>query len=589
MAEENDIVLKIAADTEQLKKDLAALAGKIKSDPPGKDAGDAFGNSFALNLIAVNQGLQLASTIAAGIGSAFQKGIELAVKGEEINAIGARFETIASQAGLVPEAISKGIENAVQGTVDIEEAMQSASGAIISLGTNAERIPEIFELAKKSTQLFGGEATDRFEQISSAIASGNTKMLKQIGIVIDADKAIQKYANEVGVAKENLSQAQRQQAIMNEVLSTGADKFRSINGSITPIAENLKKQKVAWSELGDTLALVFNKAFGQLINERIKETASYLDVLNIKLKQTFLGEIPGASDKVKVLSDDLNTLNAQMKMLTAPGQFNNEMQIASVQSKIDKTKEQLLIEQQLANQEATTQAIKQNSINTHNAEGQAIAKTNEEKKQELDLLRSAQEEYQKIVDKQPTLENFYNGFSDGLEQMAGTVKSLGKQVGSTFVTGFTNAFASVGKALATGGNALDEFGKQALSTIGAIAIQIGQFLILAGFGFSALPGFFSAGGAIAAGLGLIILGGFLQGLGGGSSGSNATAMNGGGIGETSGASADLTKPEERNTPQTGVQVVVQGNVFDSKETGLQIAQILNDSFDLSGTLVRANA
>lgn len=589
MAEENDIVLKIAADTEQVKKDLAALSSKIKSDPPGKDAGDAFGSSFALNLIAVNQGLQLASTIASGIGSAFQKGLELAVKGEEINAIGARFEAIADQAGLVPDSLSKGIALAINGTVDMEDALQSASGAIIALGTNAERIPEIFDLAKKSTQLFGGDTTERFKEISSAIASGNTRMLRQIGIIVDSDKAIQKYANEIGVAKENLSQAQKQQAIMNEVLSTGADKFRSINGSITPISENLKKQKVAWGELGDTVALVFNKAFGQLINERIQETATYLDILNIKLKQTFLGEMPNASDKVKVLKDDLYDLNAEMAMLSRPGMFNQEAQIAAVQSKIEKTKEQLLIEQQLANQEATSQALKQNSINTHNAEGQEIAKTNEERKAELELLRSSQEEYEKIADRAATFGNFASGFNESLTQMAGTVKKLGSQVGSTFVTGFTNAFASVGKALATGGNALDEFGKQALSTIGAIAIQMGQFLILAGFGFSALPGFFSAGGAIAAGLGLIILGGFLQGLGGGSSGSNATAMNGGGIGETAGTSADLTKPEERNTPQTGVQVVVNGNIFDNKESALQIAQLLNDSFDLSGTLVRANA
>lgn len=570
--ETNDLVFKVSADTKKADSDVSG-----------------FFDSVAGKITGLNQGIELATKAMGAMGAAFDKAVDFAKMGEEIEAIGVRFEAIAGQAGLVPQELAKGIENAVQGTVDIEEAMQSASGAIISLGTNAERIPEIFELAKKSTQLFGGEATDRFEQISSAIASGNTKMLKQIGIVIDADKAIQKYANEVGVAKENLSQAQRQQAIMNEVLATGADKFRSINGSITPISENLKRQKVAWGELGDTAALAFNKMFGPTINAIIKDTASELDLLNIKLKEIFLNQAPTASDKVKVLTNDLSSLNAQMKMLTGPGMFNQELQIAAVQQKIDKTKEQLIIEQQLTNQEATAQAVKQASIDKHNAEGQAIGQTNEQKKAELELLRSAQEEYENIASKAATFDNFAAGFNESLTQMAGTVKSLGKQVGATFVTGFTNAFASVGKALATGGNALDEFGKQALSTIGAIAIQMGQFLILAGFGFSALPGFFSAGGAIAAGLGLIILGGFLQGLGGGSSGANATAMNGGGIGETSGTSTDLTTQEERNTPQTGVQVVVNGNIFDNKESALQIAQLLNDSFDLSGTLVRSNA
>jgi hypothetical protein len=52
---------------------------------------------------------------------------------------------------------------------------------------------------------------------------------------------------------------------------------------------------------------------------------------------------------------------------------------------------------------------------------------------------------------------------------------------------------------------------------------------------------------------------------------------------------EQTPEQERAAAQTGVQVVVQGNIFDSRETGLQIAQIINDSFDLNGTIIRANA
>jgi hypothetical protein len=50
-----------------------------------------------------------------------------------------------------------------------------------------------------------------------------------------------------------------------------------------------------------------------------------------------------------------------------------------------------------------------------------------------------------------------------------------------------------------------------------------------------------------------------------------------------------TAEQERMAAQTGVQVIVQGNIFDSRETGLQIAQIINDSFDLNGTIIRSFA
>lgn len=189
-------------------------------------------------------------------------------------------------------------------------------------------------------------------------------------------------------------------------------------------------------------------------------------------------------------------------------------------------------------------------------------------------------------------QQFSKGFTEGLTGIAGDLKSLGKAVSSTFVNGFTNAFAAMGKALATGGDAFGEFGRQALSTLGAVAIQIGQMLILAGLGFSVIPGFQKSFGAVIAGTALIILGGILQGLGAGGGTPAAAGAGAGtvGAGGTTGPNpmTEPTPEDQRAAAQTGVQVIVQGNIFDSRETGLQIAQIINDSFDLNGTIIRAN-
>lgn len=190
-------------------------------------------------------------------------------------------------------------------------------------------------------------------------------------------------------------------------------------------------------------------------------------------------------------------------------------------------------------------------------------------------------------------EDFKLGFEENAKSMTGTFQNLGKTISGTLVNGFTNAFAAMGKALVTGQNAFGEFGKQVLSTIGAIAIQIGGFLILAGLGFSVIPGFQASAGAIVAGAALVVLGGVLQALGAG--GSTPAAPSSGGAGSVSTGGVTNSSPMMEQTPeaerakaQTGVQVVVQGNIFDSRETGLQIAQIINDSFDLNGTIVRAN-
>lgn len=184
------------------------------------------------------------------------------------------------------------------------------------------------------------------------------------------------------------------------------------------------------------------------------------------------------------------------------------------------------------------------------------------------------------------------GMIEGLTDIAGNMRSLGKTMSSTLVNGFTNAFSSMGKALVTGQNAFNEFGKSMLSMLGTLCIQVGQFLILAGLGFSFLPLGFSGFGAIAAGVALTILGGVLQALGGGgatpaTSGAGTTGSDGTMMGGST--LSEQTKEEERAKAQTGIQVVVQGSIFDNRETGLQIAQIISDSFDINGTQIRGFA
>lgn len=190
--------------------------------------------------------------------------------------------------------------------------------------------------------------------------------------------------------------------------------------------------------------------------------------------------------------------------------------------------------------------------------------------------------------------NFADGFSDGVKSIAGNLSSLGKAISGTFVNGMTNAVAAMGKAIVQGGNVFDAFGKQILSTLGAVAIQMGQFLVLAGMGFAALPGGFSAAAAIPAGLGLIVLGGILQALGGAgstpASAGSGSVEQGGTTTAGAGNTFDQETPEaDRAKAQTGVTVVVQGNIFDNRETGLQIANIINEAFDTNGTIIRAMA
>jgi hypothetical protein len=542
---------------------------------PAEEQTDSFFDSLQGKFTEINSGLELINKAVTAIAKASQAVVDFAKAGEEIQAIGTRFELIAKQAGLIPENIASGIENAVAGTVDMEDALKAASGAIVSLEAGANRLPEIFNLAKKATALFGGDVVERFEQINMAIASGSTRALRAIGIILDTDKVYKDYANSLDITADKLTLAERQQALMNAVLDKGATAFKNINSSITPISENLKKTDVAIKELGDTGATVFNQLFGATISNSLSKFALSLQALNIQLGEALLGKVPTAAENLKLLNNQLFELESRRDMAAARGNIG---QLEQIFAEIEATKQKILINESLVNQEATKQAIMNATATaTHNA-ADATDRMTESTKKLAEELRGkfmaaakASIEAEKEMDQQARI--------------------LGTTFKNALVNVISRGIDHIAQKLIKGEDIFGGFLAAVLMTFGEMAQQIGTTLIGIGIGIESLK-MLSGFAAIAAGIGLVLIGGIMKALAGGGGGGGPVANPNEAAADAVIASGDVyqqTQEEERAAAQTGVQVVVQGNIFDSRETGLQIAQIINDSFDLNGTIIRANA
>lgn len=164
------------------------------------------------------------------------------------------------------------------------------------------------------------------------------------------------------------------------------------------------------------------------------------------------------------------------------------------------------------------------------------------------------------------------------------------KIGGIITSVFSSAMSTMAKNLAAGKGAFHDFGRVILSLLGDLAIQMGTMIMAAGLASLSLK-MLDPTGMLAAGAGLIAVGSLLKAFFGGSSESNvatanATATNGGG---SQSIGTELASKEERNVPQTGVQVIVQGNILNNRESALEIASMLNDAFDTNGTFIRATA
>lgn len=168
---------------------------------------------------------------------------------------------------------------------------------------------------------------------------------------------------------------------------------------------------------------------------------------------------------------------------------------------------------------------------------------------------------------------------------------LGKQTKDTMRNGFgsslANGFSAFGAALVNGENAMEAFGKAMLATLGQTAVQLGTSFILKGiaYSFDPLMGGPAVGGPlIAAGAALATFGGALSAFAGGSTSSASSAATDSNNEYSTTSTYDEDDYEEE-TETTSVTVNIQGDVFDSDETGTRIAQILEDASLSNGVVI----
>lgn len=265
------------------------------------------------NLNGLMKGLLEVGQVVGLLGAAFfalKTTMDLALEGENINAINNQFEILAKNAGIAGETIKEKLVAASGGLADDTDILKAANEQLVKLGANAQRLPQVMELARKVTQVFGGELIGNFEGISTAIANGNTRMLKQYGILVDADKAMLNYAKSIGTTVSSLSEAGRQQAIMNAVLEKGQTAFKGVDSDAKSLTQSLTEIKIAFNQMYEVLALWVNKT--GVIQSSFKVLAEVIKGTANSLKEELGTGSDQADAKVQNLNKQLKELETNL-------------------------------------------------------------------------------------------------------------------------------------------------------------------------------------------------------------------------------------------------------------------------------------
>jgi len=249
---------------------------------------------------------------AATAAYAFKTAIDLSEEAETLKRVEDEFRTLSAQAGISSRELEEGLEKASAGLVSTNDLFGTVNQSIIKMGASAAKLPEIMEIARKATAVFGGDLQTNFNNITTAISNGNARMLKQYGIVIDTTKAVKQFADANGIAANEVSEAGRQQAILNAALEQGQTRFQNVSGDMGETTTLVQKFKVSLSELKEMFILVFDKTIGPSLHNFLNVVNDITNKARVSLTSMFGDGLKQNQAQITLTEEKLNSLKGTL-------------------------------------------------------------------------------------------------------------------------------------------------------------------------------------------------------------------------------------------------------------------------------------
>lgn len=572
----------------------------------------------AENLVGLLEGLTTVGVVLGAVGLAafaFKKAIDLTTEGEEIQRVNNQFELLGKNAGIATDKLKAGLVSAAKGLVDDDELIKLANESIVKMGKSAEKLPEIMELARKATQVYGGDAKTNFQAISEAIANGNTRALKHYGIMVDAEKATRQFAEANGTTAESLNEVGKRQAILNAALEQGNKAFKDVGENSESATTILKTLSVTVSQIGQIFIEAFEKKVGPSIRFMLKGVQSLATGFK-DLAQKMIGSSDEASSHLmknsqKVTEASIIDIEKQKKQHEEYMKTLNSID-ANYYKEQQKNVQTLAQVQQLAKQKALQleqqHAIQLGAIETNKTltrkqreslaqlENKRFQEALQNNERETDTLRN-----QLLTNYVNNSETAFGGIARAFE--ANTLKmkqqqadfgKRGNEMWNSLSTNATQAFSNMGAQMAQGKDiasaTADAMKGFFLGMLGDRAMAEGQLMLLSSIWPPNPLGL--AGGAA-----LLALGGALKSLAGSggagstmpSSPSTQASASGSAPKTVSTESTPATEPSmatpdmnQQQRAQRTVQVNISGNYLETDQTKRMLMDLMRQETDATG-------
>lgn len=239
--------------------------------------------------------VRIYATVAANV-FALSSAYNLLKRNADLEILRRSSEQLSVSTGSNYNLIADQLRKVTGGAIDFRTAMQSANLAL-SGGLSGTQATQITEIATKAANALGRSVPEAVQRLTQAIVKGEPELADEFGIILRVTEATNEYARSLGKLPTQLTTAQKQQAIFNQFLEQGTEKFANVEIQTNPY----DKLAASFIELSNSVV--------SLIRLPLDPFVKLVSESGIALAGIFAGIAGGIA---KLLLPELNKLSAKM-------------------------------------------------------------------------------------------------------------------------------------------------------------------------------------------------------------------------------------------------------------------------------------
>jgi len=237
----------LANSSRNLTSTIAGLGGQMSA--LGGTAGALGGQLGALA-----GGLGTVGGVGAALGIV-KIGVEAGIAGANVQLLRERFDTLAESAGTTGDALLNALRVASGGEItDFNLQLAANKAQLLGVADSAQEFGVLMEIARDRAQQLGISTTQAFNDLVTGLGRGSALILDNLGIIVSVDEANKAYAASLGKTASALSEAEKKQALINQVLQQGQATLAASGGAVEGNANAFARAGVTLQNLGNTFS-----------------------------------------------------------------------------------------------------------------------------------------------------------------------------------------------------------------------------------------------------------------------------------------------------------------------------------------------